>query len=131
MLKTRLLGSILAIGRYVMMICLYVGVGMIIYSIFTIQHPKGAEYTIPISVTMQCVINLTFQFFFVYTWIWAAITIKEFTGMEWALMTQTMENCKGAVMYCPMLAILFVGTRMRALMLTNNRGSPPGWAQDG
>jgi len=124
-------GTVLAIGRYIMMICLYVGAGCVIYSIFEIEHPKGPEYTIPISVTMQCVVNLTFQFFFVYTWIWAAITIKEFTGFEWTLMTQTMENCKGVVMFCPMLAILFVGTRMRALLLTNNRGAPQGWCQDG
>jgi len=129
--ENKLFGTILAIGRYVMMICLYIGAGCVIYSVFTIQHPKGPEYTIPISVTMQCVINLTFQFFFVYTWIWAAITIKEFTGFEWALLTQTMENCKGVVMFCPMLSILFVGTRMRALMLTDNRGSPQGWCQDG
>merc|ERR1719359_1724896 len=129
--ENKALGTILVMGRYVMMICIYVGAGCVVYSIFTIQHPKGPEYTIPISVTMQCVVNLTFQFFFVYTWIWAAITIKEFTGMEWALMTQTMENCKGVVMFCPMLAILFVGTRMRALMLTDNRGAPQGWCQDG
>merc|ERR1719262_2181737 len=129
--ENKALGTILVIGRYVMMICIYVGACMVVYSIFTIQHPKGAEYTIPISVTMQCVVNLTFQFFFVYTWIWAAITIKEFTGFEWALMTQTMENCKAIVMYCPMLAILFVGTRMRALMLTDSKGAPQGWCQDG
>merc|ERR1719161_1053035 len=127
----KLLGSVLAIGRYVMMICIYVGVGCVIYSIFTIQHPQGPEYTIPISPTMQCVVNLTFQFFFVYTWIWAAITVKEFTGFEWAVMTQTMENCKGVVMFCPMLAILFVGTRMRALLLTDSKGAPQGWCQDG
>merc|ERR1719440_2435714 len=97
--ENKLLGSILAIGRYVMMICIYVGVGCVIYSIFTTQPPKGPEYTIPISPTMQCVINLTFQFFFVYTWIWVAISIKEFTQYEWALMMQTMENCKGVVMF--------------------------------
>jgi len=129
--ENKLFGTILAIGRYVMMICLYIGAGCVIYSIFTIEHPKGPQYTIPISPTMQCVINLTFQFFFVYIWIWAAITVKEFTGFEWALLTQTMENCKGVVMFCPMLAILFVGTRMRALMLTDSRGSPQGWCQDG
>jgi len=129
--ENKLFGTILAIGRYVMMICLYIGAGCVIYSIFTIEHPKGPEYTIPISPTMQCVINLTFQFFFVYIWIWAAITVKEFTGFEWALLTQTMENCKGVVMFCPMLAILFVGTRMRALMLTDSKGSPQGWCQDG
>jgi hypothetical protein len=129
--ENKLLGSILAIGRYVMMVCLYIGAGCVIYSIFTIEHPQGPEYTIPISPTMQCVINLTFQFFFVYIWIWAAITIKEFTGFEWALMMQTMENAKGIVMFCPMLAILFVGTRMLALQLTDNKGAPQGWCQDG
>jgi hypothetical protein len=129
--ENKMFGTILAIGRYVMMICLYIGVGCVIYSIFTIQHPKGPEYTIPLSPTMQCVINLTFQFFFVYIWIWAAITVKEFTGFEWALMTQTMENCKGVVMFCPMLSILFVGTRMFALQITDSKGSPQGWCQDG
>jgi len=129
--ENKAFGSVMAIGRYIMMICLYIGAGCVVYSIFTIQHPKGPEYTIPISPTMQCVINLTFQFFFVYIWIWAAITIKEFTGFEWALMTQTMENAKGVVFFCPMLAILFVGTRMRALMLTDSKGAPQGWCQDG
>jgi len=129
--ENKAFGTILAIGRYVMMICLYIGAGCVIYSIFTIVHPKGPEYTIPISPTIQCLINLTFQFFFVYIWIWAAITVKEFTGFEWALLTQTMENCKGVVMFCPMLAILFVGTRMRALMLTDSKGAPQGWCQDG
>merc|ERR1719359_1809620 len=37
----------------------------------------------------------------------------------------------GTVAFCPMLAILFVGTRMRALQMTNNKGAPQGWAQDG
>jgi hypothetical protein len=129
--ENKLFGTILAIGRYVMMFCIYVGFSCVIWSIFTIEHPKGPQYTPPISVTMQCVINLTVQFFFIYLWIWVAITIKEFTGYEWTLMSQTMENAKGTVMYCPMLAILFVGTRMRALMITDNKGAPQGWAQDG
>merc|ERR1719311_186287 len=91
--ENKALGSILAIGRYVMMICIYVGVACVIYSIFTIEHPSGPEYTIPISPTMQ--------------------------------------NAKGVVFFCPMLAILFVGTRMRALMLTDWKGAPQGWCQDG
>merc|ERR1719409_2609015 len=126
-----ILGSILSVGRWIIMICIYVGAACVIYSIFTIQHPQGEQYTPPISVTMQCVVNLTFQFFFIYLWIWVAITLKEFTGFEWALMMQTMENAKATVMYCPMLAILFVGARMRALMITDNKGAPQGFAQDG
>merc|ERR1719446_2018815 len=96
--ENKLLGTILAIGRYVMMFALYIGVAAVIWSIFTIQHPQGPQYTPPVSVTMQCVINLTVQFFFIYLWIWAAITIREFTGLEWTLMTQTMENAKGTVL---------------------------------
>merc|ERR1719199_2167851 len=42
-----------------------------------------------------------------------------------------MESCIGTVAFCPMLSILFVGTRMRALQMTNNKGAPQGWAQDG
>jgi len=129
--ENKTLGTALTVARYAIMVCIYVGFSAIIYSIFTIEHPAGPEYTLPISVTMQCVINLTFQFFFVYGMIWACVTLKEFTGFEWTLLTQTMENAKGTIMFCPMLAILFVGTRMRALQLTNNQGAPQGWCQDG
>jgi hypothetical protein len=129
--ENKALGGILSVGRYLIMFCIYVGFTCVIYSIFTIQHPKGDQYTPPISVTMQCVINLTFQFFFIYLMIWVCVTIDEFTGWKWQLLINTMENMKGTVAYCPMLAILFVGTRMRALLITNNRGAPQGWVQDG
>jgi len=124
-------GGILSVGRYVIMICIYVGFSCVIYSIFTIEHPKGSEYTPPISVTMQCVINLTFQFFFIYLMIWVCVSVDEFTGHSFDLLKNTMENALGTVAYCPMLAILFVACRMRALRITNNRGAPQGWAQDG
>merc|ERR1719161_3402098 len=95
------------------------------------EHPKGPEYTPPISVTMQCVVNLTVQFFVVYTLIWVAVTVKEFTGLELHFITNAMENAKGTIAFCPMLSILFVATRMRAMTLTNWQGAPQGWAQDG
>merc|ERR1719158_2251015 len=65
-----ILASILSVARWIIMICIYIGAACVIHSVFTIQHPQGEEYTPPISVTMQCVINLTFQFFFVYIGIW-------------------------------------------------------------
>jgi len=129
--ENKMLGTVLTLGRWAIMICIYVGFSCVIWSIFSIEHPQGAQYTPPISVTMQCVINLTVQFFFVYGMIWACVTLKEFTSVEWPLLTQTMENAKGTVMFCPMLAILFVATRMRALQITDNKGAPQGWVQDG
>merc|ERR1719265_1145067 len=56
---------------------------------------------------------------------------KDFLGWEMRRVSELMENAKGTIGFCPMLAILFVGTRMRALMITNNRGAPQGWVQDG
>merc|ERR1719421_436104 len=125
------IGKILEVLRWIVMACIYVGFSCVIYSVFTIQHPKGPEYTPPISVTMQCVINLTVQFFFVYLLIWIAVTVEELMGWDWHFIKNPMETAVGTVAFCPMLAILFVGVRMRALRLSNNRGAPQGYVQDG
>merc|ERR1719262_1540432 len=125
------IGMCLTACRYIIMLSIYIGFTAVVVSIFTLAHPDGAQYTPPISPTVQCVMCLTFQFFFIYLMVWACITLREWTGMEWALLTNTMESAMGTVAFCPMLAILFVGTRMRALQMTNNKGAPQGWAQDG
>merc|ERR1719408_1157988 len=125
------LGTCLVVARWIIIFSIYLGISAVIWSVFVIEHPKGPQYTPPISVTMQCVINLTVQFFVIYVVLWIGITVKEFTGFEWHFITNAMENAKGTIAFCPMLAILFVGTRMRALQITNNKGAPQGWAQDG
>merc|ERR1719478_138927 len=125
------IAAALTVGKYIILVCIYVGFACVIYSIFTIEHPAGPQYTPPISVTMQCVINLTFQYFFVYFGLWVGDTVRQFLKQDITLLKQTMDCCKGTIAFCPMLAILFVGTRMRALLITNNRGAPQGWAQDG
>merc|ERR1719248_255833 len=129
--ENKMLGTCLTVVRWFVMISVYLGIAAVIWSVFAIEHPQGAQYTPPISVTMQCVINLTVQFFICYILIWAAVTVKELTGWEWHLLTNTMENAKGTIAFCPMLSILFVGTRMYALQLTNQKGAPQGWCQDG
>jgi len=125
------LGTCLEVARWIIMFSIYLGISAVIWSVFVIEHPKGPQYTPPISVTMQCVINLTVQFFVIYTVIWIGITVKELTGWEWHFITNAMENAKGTLAFCPMLSILFVATRMRAMTLTNWKGAPQGWAQDG
>merc|ERR1719161_3316545 len=125
------IGGVLSVARFLIMICIYVGFTCVIYSVFTIEHPQGPQYTPPISVTMKCVINLTVQFFTVYLGLWIAQTAKDFLKWELPKLTQLMRNAQLTIGFCPMLAILFVGTRMRALMITNNRGAPQGWVQDG
>merc|ERR1719335_597481 len=126
-----ILGGCLTVARWFVMLSVYLGFSAVIWSVFVIEHPKGAQYTPPISVTMQCVINLTFQYFIVYLLIWVCATVQEFTGWDWHFISNTMKNAQGTIAFCPMLAILFVGTRMLALQITNQKGAPQGWAQDG
>merc|ERR1719161_3401046 len=125
------IATVLTIARFCITFCIYIGFSCVIYSVFTIEHPQGPQYTPPISVTMKCVINLTVQFFTVYLGLWIGQTAKDFLKWELPKLTQLMENAKLTINFCPMLAILFVGTRMRALMITNNKGAPQGWVQDG
>merc|ERR1719265_1684133 len=125
------IATALTVARFLITFCIYIGFSCVIYSIFTIEHPSGPQYTPPISVTMKCVVNLTVQFFICYLMLWIAQTAKDFLGMELPKVSQLMENAKATIGFCPMLAILFVGTRMRALLITNNRGAPQGWVQDG
>merc|ERR1719230_1436124 len=129
--NNKMLGTVLTVMRYIVMFSVYLGIAAVIWSVFVIEHPQGPQYTPPISVTMQCVINLTVQFFTVFLLIWICITVKEFTGFEMHFISNAMENTKGTIAFCPMLSILFVGTRMLALALTNQKGAPQGWAQDG
>jgi len=90
---------------------------------------------------MMCVMNLTVQFFFVYLLLWVLITLKQLS-LEWSMggrtydsffttSIATMEAAKSTVQFAPMLAILFIGMRMRALQLSDNKGAPQKWAQDG
>merc|ERR1719440_624022 len=42
-----------------------------------------------------------------------------------------LEASKATLAFAPMLSILFVTTRMYALLITDKRGAPQGWVQDG
>lgn len=123
-------GLVLIAFRFILMFSIYICMTWVIWSIFTIEHHMGPQFTAPISVTMHCVINLTAQFFVVYLLLWIGHTIRELRGEDLRLLAQTMENTKATVQMCPMLAVLFVGCRIRALQLTMNRGAPQGWVQD-
>merc|ERR1719498_2135155 len=86
--------------------------------------------------------NLTVQYFAVYLILFLLISIKQFSSASAGLidtLIYTFEGAQKTIMFAPMLAVLFVGCRMRALQLIlgdNETGViPPGagpqtWAQD-
>ena len=63
---------------------------------------------------MQCVLNLTVQFFTVYLGLWIAQTVKDFLNYDLPRLTELMLDAQATVALCTVLAFLFVGTPMRA-----------------
>merc|ERR1719446_185217 len=100
--------------RYLLMLALYGGFTAVIVSVFLIEAKEGP--TPPVSPTMQCVMNLTVQYFFVYLLLWVFLTLKQLSLTSLApflrIAIPTMEAAKGTVIFCPMLSVLFVGLRL-------------------
>jgi len=130
-----ILGYIMIAVRFLCMLGFYGGVVGVIYSIFTFEAPAGPDATLPVSPTVLCVVNLTCQFFFVYLVLIVCLTTSEVTGGRFPLETykfySAVEACKSTLGFAPMLCILFVTTRMYALLITDKKGAPPAWVQDG
>merc|ERR1719454_1681120 len=131
-------GVITAI-RYLALLALYGGFTAVICSIFLITHPTDISLTPPISPAMQCVMNLTLQYFTIYLVLFVCITVKQFTNMEiLGYIISIFEAARMTVMFAPMLSMLFIGARMRALQLTKatdgtipTTAGPQLWAQEG
>jgi len=123
--------------RFLIMLAVYGCAIAVVCSVFTITHPtQGKEGTPPLSPTMQCVLNLVFQYFLIYGLLWIFITVEDFTqslgsALDLGWIKDAIESAKSTVQFAPMIAILFVATRMRALQMTSNKGAPQGWVQDG
>merc|ERR1719473_1822639 len=134
------IGIVMTVVRYVCLVALYAGFTAVMVSVFLIEHPTDVSLTPPISPAMACVMNLTVQYFTVYLALFVCITIKQFApGIQiMSFLIAIFEAGQKTVMFAPMLSILFIGARMRALQLTmaTDNTIPPGagpqsWAQQG
>merc|ERR1719321_980435 len=129
--EQKMLAKGITAARFVIMLCVYSGAVAVVCSVFTIEHPKGAQHTPPLSPTMQCVINLASQYFFIYLLLWIFYTVKDFFNYELHFVQDAIETAKTTVQFAPMISVLFIATRMCALQISKNQGAPQGWAQDG
>merc|ERR1719265_376054 len=86
-----------------------------------------------VSPTVQCVINLSIQYFVIYTLLAFMRTFNQFTGNSLLGMQKILETSATTVTYAPMLAVLFLGIRMRAIQLTQGETEkyklPQPWVQ--
>lgn len=137
-MESQCMNALLTTIRYLALLSLYGGFTAIIVSVFLIEHPTDVSLTPPVSPAMKCVMNLTVQYFFIYLMLFICITLRQFTGMSClSVAISVFEAGQKTVMFAPMLSILFIGTRMRALQLAQaqdgtipKEAGPPGYAQD-
>ena len=94
----------------------------VIVSVFAIEAVTGL--TPFIATTVRVIMALTLLYFFVHTAQFICEQLQTNFGVE--TLIATVES----VMFVPMMRALFLGTRMRALQLSRNKGAPQGWAQD-
>merc|ERR1719178_644915 len=86
-----------------------------------------------VSPTLQCVVSLSIQFFCIYTALAILRTMNEFTNNGFISAQKIIEVACTTVTYAPMLCVLFIGTRMRAIQLTQGETEkyklPQPWVQ--
>jgi hypothetical protein len=89
------------------------------HSLHSTTEGQGAAPVPPVSTTMKCVINLTIQYFIVYTALAVVRTYNElFNTNQLTFAPKILQAACTTVNYAPMLSVLFLGTRMRALQLS-------------
>merc|ERR1719478_1703637 len=65
---------------------------------------------------------------------WVFLTTKQYIESTAAMMNSGMSimvTAQKTVKFAPMLSVLFIGLRLRALQITDQKGAPQGWAQQG
>merc|ERR1719160_202969 len=130
-----IMGTVISIVRYIVMAMLYGGFIVICYGAFVMKAPKeiwGEEGAPPVSPAVGCTMNLATQFFLVYLGVALIKTTIELSGASPFLtkLQGLFTLAKFTVNFAPMLCILFIGARMRALQMDPKNGNPQKWAQN-
>merc|ERR1711904_1941 len=134
--KNNVLAIAFTVLKYIILLMLYVGALGVVYGICTFVPPAGTwpeGKKFPVAPAVQCTMILSCQYFCVYGGMQIARSWTQFTGIapnftskvESALLTAT-----ASMNFAPMLAVLFIAARMRALNMDPINGNPQKWAQN-
>merc|ERR1719454_2006690 len=82
---------------------------------------------------MKCVISVTILYFVIWTSLFIVSSARDITGQKYGMHDILAGACE-TVMYAPMISVLFIGTRMRAIAVTKGDpefyGLPQWWCKD-
>merc|ERR1719146_454838 len=115
------------------MIGLYVGAICIICT-YTYVPPAGTspvgDKLPPVSPAVSCTMILASMYFLVYAGIQFAKTFQSFSGVDSSKLRGALEGAICTLFFAPMIAVLCIGARMRALQMDPIHGAPQRWAQN-
>jgi len=86
----------------------------------TYAFRAGQVFILPVSTTMECIINLTTQFFVVFTALTIVTTLNWLKAIKGEFEEKCLRNVAETVALVPMLCILFFAARMRAVQLSGS-----------
>jgi len=84
----------------------------------------------PLSTTFRVTLTLEAVYFGIACGQTLVFFIEDILKTEMTLLQDTFVAAGISVSFAPLICILCVATRMRALQITQQKGDPPGWAQD-
>merc|ERR1719324_805075 len=87
----------------------------------------------PVSTTMKCVITITVLYFVIWTSLFLVTSAQNLTMTKYEI-SDTLGEATHSVQYAPMISVLFIVMRMRAIAVTNGDterwGLPQWWCKD-
>ncbi len=120
--------------KWAILVGLYGCTGGVVYGIWAMEAPKQIYPggTPVVSPAIGATVNLASQFFAVYILQALVKTIVNFQGPTPALtkLSASLNLATYTLNLAPMLSILFIGARMRALSIDPTNGAAQAWAQN-
>merc|ERR1719201_1370003 len=116
------------IFRYLLLLGMYGGMIGVIYGTFTYM-PANGQWR-PMAPAVGATVTLTIMFFIVYAGVAVLRTFGQLTGNHaWPALETALLASTAAMNFAPMLSVLFLAARMRALQMDSVNGAPQSWAQ--
>merc|ERR1719247_1983862 len=120
--------------RYAVFLGLYVGFAAVCVGVFLFKPPPGVwdGPITPVSPAVMCTMILACTFFFVYFLVAVSRTYSQFTGGQNSTSNfeKVMLRAADTLAFAPMLSVMFLAARMRALQMDPISGNPQKWAQN-
>jgi hypothetical protein len=132
------LGGVIAAINFLIMLGIYGGAGTVVYGLITLEAdptvwPDGPP---PVAPAVAATINLLVQYFavaLIFRIFFTLVDLKVQPMESWRYYLEIFDQAAKTANFAPMLAVLFIGTRMRALQIDPKAGPgsgvPQPWAQ--